>query len=508
MKANLQVSTKQGTVEGLFDSQIRVREFYGVPFAQPPVRELRWKAPQPPIPWMGVRKCDRPGPWSVQRPTEDDGGSRLLCYGPEYFIPHNAEISEDCLYLNVWTPADADPNSKLPVYVIIHGGGFIGGSGAVSILNGKRLASEGIVVVTINYRLGAFCFLTHSLLAAEDPGGHCCNYAFLDQIAALRWVQENIAAFGGDPNRVTVGGESGGAMSTSILCQTPLAKGLFAQAVAQSGALHNPHSYFEPVTPTEAAVPIQAALEAAGIHTLEEMRAAPAEALLNLPITWQPTCDDYLWMHDSVAHYRPIPLLLGSNSDEGWLFKSLDLMVKGVAEQTPEAENLMRTILADTTRKHYGSNAEAAENAYLSTNESAFMAANREYGDRCFGYPMRYWANCHTATQRQPVYLYYYDRAVPGIPYGAFHTAELEYFYDNQHCTPALWEFTDRLLCKTMKQYLLNFVKTGDPNGLGLPQWRTVAEAPEDAMELGEHIGMIPYPRTEAFAILEKHFGK
>lgn len=314
----MKVHTRNGWIQGTTSDEIAV--FKGIPYAQPPIGELRWKAPQPVQDWDGIRDGSVFGNASIQPVLQIPGVKAV-----------EEPVSEDCLYLNVWAPADAIiEGRKLPVLMIIHGGGFQAFSGAYDILQGEELARQGIVVVTINYRLGVMGFLTHPLLSQEDPHGVSGNYGILDQIEALKWVRKNIAAFGGDPDKITVSGESAGAFSVSILCMSPLAKGLFRAATAQSGGFFDKKGAIYELYSLRQAEAVFA--ERIAGKSAEELRAMSAEELMErtAPIAMaylKPVVDGYVFPAEAkelfcAGKFCDVPLLLGSNCDDGAQFCS------------------------------------------------------------------------------------------------------------------------------------------------------------------------------------------
>ena len=410
----------------------------GLPFAAPPVGNLRWAPPAPPAAWAGVRDASH---------TSADCRQGLNLNGlgpwtPEYMPA--GPISEDCLYLNVWAPGGKRHN--LPVMVWIHGGAFTGGSGAVPIYNGAALASHGVIVVTINYRLGVYGFLAHPDLRRE--AGTTGDYGLLDQIAALRWVQANIAAFGGDPNRVTVAGQSAGAMSVHDLLSSPLASGLFQQAIAESGSGIN-----KPATPGA-----EAEAHGQALGTIAELRALTPEALeARAQGPWGPVQDAQVLPDDK--NRNNVPMLTGMTANETSSSSFFD-------PHQPTADEFKATV--ETT---FGPLAAEALTLYLPADtQSSREALARDRGLAA----MDLWAENRLANGGKPVHAYLWTHIEPGpeaARYKAFHSSEIPYVFGTLDAAPRPFTQADRKLSRQAMAYWLNFIKTGDPNGSGLPKW-------------------------------------
>lgn len=483
LDANLPtVKIANGTLEGVSSSGINI--FKGIPYAQPPVAELRWKAPQPVKSWDGIRKADQFGPRAMQKALFGDMSFR------------SNGVSEDCLYLNVWTPAKSS-TEKLPVLVYYYGGGFMAGDGSELRYDGESMSRKGIVSVTVNYRLGIFGFFAHPELSKESSYHGSGNYALLDQNAALKWVQQNIAAFGGDPKRVTIAGESAGSISVSAQMASPLSKNLIAGAIGESGAMINPT--LAPVTLAEgeqAGVKFAAKINAA---SLADLRAIPAEKLLDeasqkdVP-RFTSTVDGYFYPKLPVELYAAgeqahVPLLVGWNSEE-MNFR----MVMGANEPTPE--NYLKAL-----QTLYGDKANEALKYYPgSTNDEVKLSATALAGDRFIAYSTWKWYDLCFQTGKSPVYRYLYERprpamrpemgnAVAGLAggvikdsgantpkmpaaTGAVHSAEIEYALGNLPTNRVYdWQPEDYKVSAIMQEFFANFIKTGNPNGIGLPAW-------------------------------------
>jgi para-nitrobenzyl esterase len=434
-------------VSGVAGSMSEVRVYKGIPFAAPPVALLRWRAPQPAPHWEGVRKAEQFGPACLPN------GSANTSPAP----------SEDCLYLNVWTAAKS-ASEKRSVMVWIYGGAFNVGSGAQPDYDGDALAKKGVVVVTFNYRLGAFGFFAHPELTKESDRNASGKYGLMDQLAALQWVQRNIAAFGGDPKKVTIFGESAGSMSVSDLVASPQAKGLFVRAIGESGAWMG-LSIVPMRTLADAEQAGVKAAEDLNARSLAELRLVPAEALGKLVRGTGAVTDGWVLPQDPTKIYalgkqNPVPVLVGSNKDEGTFFL-----------QAATAQRFTAQI-----RGRFGDLADAFLKLYpAGTDEEATASQLAAFRDEA-GWAMRNWARTQMKTAKTKAYLYYFIHEPPAAPNGkgprrrgATHTAEIPYVFENQGTRP--WTDVDKQLAQTMSSYWVNFAMTGDPNGSGLPQW-------------------------------------
>jgi para-nitrobenzyl esterase len=468
------VAVEQGTLQGT--SRQSVVAFLGVPFAAPPLGDLRWRPPAKPVAWTGVRKADHFG---------------ASCYQPfpaPSFGPYTKEFtdtpapSEDCLFLNVWAPPK---KGTYPVLVWIHGGGFGGGSGAVPIYDGANLAAKGAVVVTINYRVGPFGFLAHPALSAEDPHHASGNYGLLDQIAALKWVRKNIARFGGDPAKVTIAGQSAGAASVNDLLVSPLAAGLFSRAISESG------SGMGVDAPPLAAAEQEGIKFAAyvGASSAGGLRALPAEKIQSavyLPIAgpvpdtmprirFRPVLDGYVMTRDATDPAAPstskAPLLTGFTADEA-------------SDQAPKT----RDALINDVRARFGTHADSILALYPHASEAEAAASAKLLARDRYLASLVLWTNSRRATSGDPVYRYEFTQPVPvtqGPSFGAFHTAEVPYLFGNLDTSWRPYDATDRRVAGLVQSYWLNFARTGNPNGNGLPQWPAVNGKSDEVFKLG-----------------------
>ncbi len=447
-----------------------VRSFKGLPYASPPVQHLRWKPPQPVEKWSGTRDANAFGPNAPQRILFDD------------IDPFQIGVSEDCLYLNAWTPAQ--PNENLPVLFWIHGGGFAVGSGSEPRYDGAKLAQKGVVVITVNSRLNALGFLAHPALTTET--GSSGNFALLDLIAALHWVKTNITQLGGNPNAVTIAGESAGAMFVSLLMSSPLAKGLFHRAIGQSGAwFPSPERPMRNLVEAE-----QQGLEFAaklGAKSVKELRAAPVEKILdaNPGLGFWPITDGQVIPTHPPEIYRKgqqsdVPLLAGWNKDEGYNF---DVSSWGDFKGKPFKEIVSAL---------FPSEAQLVLNHYASPRDLG--------GDLVINHSTWAWIESHRKTATSDIFRYRFDRAPKtpkgwfpeGANAGAFHSCEILYMFNNLNAFPWLVDKHDQEIADLMSGYWLNFIKSGNPNGSNLPQWPSYREEIRPVMVLDTKHQVIP----------------
>lgn len=479
-----------------------VRSFKGIPYAAPPVGDLRWKPPVAVKAWDGVREAAVWGPRCVQ-------SDRL---GP--LDPANNRMDEDCLYLNIWTPAQAG-QSPLPVMVWIHGGSNTNGSASQPEYDGASVARSGVLMVSINYRLDIFGFLAHPELTAESATRSSGNYGLLDQIAALQWVQRNIAAFGGDPGNVTVFGESAGAIDISLLMASPLAKGLFARAIGESGSALSRVPGFGPKLLQSGEADGVKLAQSVGAGSLKDLRAKPAlellAAVLKAPITYGLGVVDghVVPEHPALIYakggHQDIPLLVGANADEGSLF-ALRMKIPQNGQAFGDFLGSVFQGAADKALAVYppGPSPESTQAAFVSL-----------MGDALISYASWSWAETAAATKRSAVYRYYFTRRPPGAPErslyplaapGVYHFAEIAYVFNNFGLRKEWgWQDVDRALGKAMSTYWTNFAKTGNPNGTGLAQWDAFKPAGAGkVMELGAFIGMRDEPHRTRYQFFDQ----
>lgn len=495
------VHTGAGSLQGTLSPNGKVAIFKGIPFAAPPVGNLRWAPPAPVQPWNGVRSATAFGASCMQSEHTAD----MLPWTMEYLDQNRT--SEDCLYLNVWTPK-VSPTEKLPVVVFIHGGAFTEGSGAVPIYDGTHLAEKGLVIVTINYRLGIFGFFAHPELTAESPHHSSGNYGLMDQIAALAWVQENISNFGGDPGRVMIWGQSAGAFSVKALLNSPIAVGLFQRAMADSGIGSSGIPQ-----PTLAAAE-QSGTQFAATHNaanLAALRAIPADQLLAQP--GQPAMRlDVIqdgWVLPSAAQTatakKPISnvsVITGYQANDGMLFSP---PLHAMSDYTALLKRMYGEFAPEFEKLYPAKDLEEAKKMLIESTRDRERVS------------MFLWAVQREQDTDRPVFTYYFDRAIPWPQhpeFGAFHSGELPYFFLNLSLMNRPWTAADRILARDCAQYLKNFASTGNPNGAqdpkappsGLPQWDGVHAESPSIMELGVHRGSMPLASKARIEFWTRYF--
>ena len=474
------VKIANGTIEGTIE-QSGVLSFKGIPFAAPPVGDRRWKEPQPVMNWKGTRDAKQFGANGMQYAVFGDMGFRTN------------GMSEDCLYLNVWSPAGA--KKGLPVLVYFYGGGFVAGDGSEARYDGESMATKGIVAVTVNYRLGVFGFMAHPELTRESPHKSSGNYGLMDQHAALVWVQKNITAFGGDPKRVTIAGESAGSVSVSAQMASPLSKNLIAGAIGESGSLLGTLPAIPLSKAEQVGVEFATAVKA---NSLADLRAMPAQQILDSSkkfgaFRFSLSVDSYFFPKSPYAIFEAgeqahVPLLVGWNSEE---MNSRAVM----GNEKPTKENFTKAV-----QKLYKEKSEEVLKLYnAATHEEVEQIATQLASDRFIGYSTWKWADIQSKTGGKPVYRYLFSRprpimvasmgnATPGLAggvvkdapaapkapaaKGAVHSAEIEYAMGNLFSNKVYaWTPDDYKVSKIMQDYFANFIKTGNPNGSGLPRW-------------------------------------
>ena len=498
----LTVVTDRGSIQGSLTSDGQVRAFLGIPYAAPPVGPLRWKPPQPAASWSGVRAATSFGPRCMQTHLFTD------------MVFRDSGPSEDCLTLNVWAPAEKN-SAALPVMVWIHGGGFAEGGSSEPRQDGEHLARRGVIVVSMNYRLGIFGFFALSSLAAESPQHAAGNYGLMDQAAALEWVRRNIAAFGGDPARVTIFGESAGSISVSAQMASPRAKGLFAGAIGESGgALTGPGLTFPSFSASEQRCQ-QFAESALKNSNLDFLRSVSAADLLKAASTvthsediFWPNIDGDFFRESVAATYAAgnqahVPLLAGWNKDEGDL---ADLGQSG--KPTPESVRAIAT-------GRFGAGAPDFLKVYAATNDAEALRVSEDFaGDHFIAYATWEWIEAQVKTGNAPVYRYGFDLGSPGDPFhpaaiGAFHSDDIEYVFGTLDSRQgAQWRPEDRKLSELMQTYWTNFAKTSDPNGAGLPVWPTYNPAGEwQVMHLNTNSAARPDQHRDRYLFLQQVWG-
>ncbi|MGD0192121.1 MAG: carboxylesterase family protein [Rhizomicrobium sp.] len=479
--------TDAGLVRGVRDGAITV--YKTIPYAAPPIASLRWREPQPVTPWRGVRAATTFAPACMQTGVSMPGETP-------------PKVSEDCLYLNVWTPAHTS-SARLPVIVWIYGGGFFNGSASMPLYWGDRFARKGVVFVTVGYRVGPFGFLALPELTAESPHHSSGNYAFLDQIAALNWVQRNIAAFGGDPARVTIAGQSAGAASVSVLMASPLAAGLFQRAIGESGGMFEPMQLAPNYQLSNAEHDGEGYAASLGVHSLVELRALPADMLLKGkagPIS-HPVMDPYVLPQSPYDAFvagkqNDVPILVGSNADEA---RSLVAHLDAVKASSFAAD----------IAKAWGPLPPQLLAAYpYVTDEEAKKARLAFERDLRFGWDDWAWARLEAMTGHNNVFYYRFAHTPPfprGSVYegwGPSHFSELWYTFDHLDQEKWAWTKSDRKLADVMSTYWANFASTGNPNGAGLPDWPQFTSADPRVLNLDDTIttsGVANLPSLQVF---------
>lgn len=479
-----QIEIEDGTLQGAVENDLYV--YKGVPFAAPPVEDLRWKAPQPVEKWEGVKQVTEfaPSPYQGGNPP--------------------AGKSEDCLYLNVWTPAKSG-DDKLPVMVWIYGGGFGGGTTADPVCSGVELAKKGVVVVAVAYRVGLLGFLAHPELSNESINNISGNYGLLDQIAGLKWVQNNIAAFGGDPTKVTIFGESAGGISVSMLCASPLAKGLFQRAISQSGGS------FGPTRPTtypgenmktliQAEADGEAYVQRTGASSITELRKVSADSLpgsRGWPIVDGYVIPDVQTKLYEEGKYNDVPVMIGYNSDEGASFSR---------EKTREE------YIENVTRR-YGKFADTLIAAYPPGEIGVAKTARDLSRDAAFGWQTWIWARLQSQTGDSKVFYYYFDKHPdypedsPRYGYGSPHGQDVAYAFMTLNTQkPDFLTQSDLDLSEIMGTYWTNFAKYGDPNGEGVPEWPAFSDANSKVMYLDANPHIAPVPSEKSMKVLDSYF--
>lgn len=483
------VPVEGGAVTGVPGRDPSITTFKGIPFAAPPVGDLRWRQPKPVISWKGVRKSGEFGSSCIQTIHNE-----LKPWTYE-FMTHN-QISEDCLYLNVWTPAQS-ATEKRPVYVYVYGGAFNSGSAAVPLYDGEGLAKKGLVVVTFNYRVGVLGFLALPELTRESPHHASGNYGLLDQIAALRWVQANISHFGGDPTRVTVGGQSAGSISVHDLTASPLAKGLFKGAIMESGGstVGRMGIRIGPKTLAEAEADGGKFMHAHGAATLAQLRATPWQKLTSVEpgLRFVPIVDGYLLPAPVATVFaegrqNDVVSLTGINSGE----------LQGLAG--PQATPTTVAAYQQEAKKRFGNRAGEFLKLYPAATEGQVKSALQESARDGNVTALYLWARVRAKTSKTPVYEYLWNHALPGPDaprYGAFHSSELPYVLNTLNMSHRPFTRQDQEIADLMSSYWANFATHGDPNGRGVAHWQPVGNQPE-VMEVGNDFKQVPAAGSQA----------
>jgi para-nitrobenzyl esterase len=479
-----------GTVQGVANGTIV--SFKGVPFAAPPTLDNRWQPPRPVINWSGIKQADTFAPGCMQDPA------MAVMFGAP------PKVKEDCLYLNVWTPART-AKERLPVMVWIYGGAFAAGMTSIPLYDGTHLAQKGVVLVSIAYRVGPFGFLATPQLSQEGKGAG--NYGLLDMIAALQWVRKNIEAFGGDPTRVTIFGESAGGFAVSMLCASPLAKGLFQRAISESGGYFQPPKYAneggQNGLPTKLAEKQgEQFLSSLGTTDVKAARTLSAELIQReagpaLAARFWPVYDGYVLPGDlyeayQASRFNDTPVLIGTNSDEGALFARA-----GVTTTSFGAE----------VRDGYEGKASVILAAYPNGNDTEAATSSKNlFRDTAFAWPTWAWARLQSRVSKNPAYVYYFDHRTQLNPDGATHGAEMSYVFGNLGTRMGPPSAADVALSERMMNYWVEFAKNGEPNGAGLPTWPPFNENTQQVMYFDGTIGPRAIPNLPQLQALNDYY--
>ncbi len=479
------VKVQDGLLQGKYENGLTV--YLGIPFAAPPVGDLRWRAPQTAAKWDGVKQTIKFAPAPIQ------------AWGSQ------SDKSEDCLYLNVWTPTKS-AGDKIPVLVWIYGGGFNGGSTSDPTYSGEKLAKKGVVLVSIAYRVGQLGFMASPELSTESPNHVSGNYGLLDMIAGLKWVKKNIAAFGGDPNKVTIFGESAGGIAVSMLCVSPLAKGLFEGAISESGGSFGPPR--KTTYPGEnmklladAEKEGEAYLNKAGVSSISELRKINANKLPPLKGLAWPIIDGWVIPDDQYKLYEAgkfndTPILVGYNSDEGASFsppKTIEDYITSV-------------------KKRFGPFAEKLLKAYPPGNGKVAKTARDLMRDAAFGWHTWSWAKLESNLGKSKVFYYHFDqhpdypKDSPRYGYGSPHGQDVGYVFQHLNTNDTLISKSDFNISDAMSTYWTNFAKYGDPNGEGVPEWKTFSDKNLVVMYFSQTPHMSSVPGEKSLEVLDAYF--
>jgi para-nitrobenzyl esterase len=479
------VKVEEGLLQGTIEGGLTV--YKGVPFAAPPVGDLRWRAPQPAVKWEGIHQAAKFAPAPMQSWGSASGKS------------------EDCLYLNIWAPAKS-AGKKIPVFVWIYGGGFNGGSTSDPTSSGENLAKKGVVLVSIAYRVGQLGFMAHPELSAESPNHVSGNYGLLDMIAGLKWIKKNIAVFGGDPNKVTIFGESAGAIAVSMLCASPLSKGLFQGAISESGGSFGPSrsTTYPGENMKRLADAEQAGLgyaKTAGVSSIAELRKIDADKLPAVRGLAWPIIDGWVIPDDQYKLYEAgkfndTPILVGYNSDEGASFSP---------PKTPED-------YINGVKTRYGKFADDLIKAYPVDSKSVPKTARDLARDAAFGWHTWSWARLESRIGKSKVFVYYFDqhpdypKDSPRYGYGSPHGQDVAYVFEHVDASNPQTTKTDIKISEAMATYWTNFAKYGNPNGHGVPEWKPFSDDNPAVMYFNQTPHMGPVPSANSLKVLDSYF--
>ena len=494
------ISVQQGDITGVYNEDRSVEVYAGIPYAKAPVGELRWKEPVAPDGWDGVRACDHFAPKSMQSENSSlwDSLVMLVIYNEfNWFDPYDnyrEAMSEDSLYVNVWKP-EGDV-SDCPVIFFIHGGSLQTGAPSYDQYNGEAFAKRGIVFVDFGYRLNVFGYYSDEALAAESPNGTTGNYGLLDQIAALKWVHDNIEAFGGDADNITIAGESAGASSVNAICVSPLTEGLFRRAVAESSGIvaNEPYHTFRPYE--EALAMKQTVYDAFGASSIDDLRADDAKKLVTAAGEYNSmTVDGY-----AIAEQPALTYQKGMNHEEALLngFNGMEADVFTILGTSVTKDNY-----EEIMTMQIGDGAPGAIELYPASDDPKEQY-NKVMSAAWFAYSHQVWSR-YMATEGRPVYEYWFTRENKGL--SCNHAGELPYFYGNLDTQAQNYTDWDYELSDTIMDYIENFARTGDPNGDGLPQWPDFSEDETKVLEFGDEIAMSTDPYLDLYEVLDEAQG-
>jgi para-nitrobenzyl esterase len=475
------IKTQNGLVSGYKNGEITI--FKGIPFAAPPLGDLRWKAPKPVKNWTGTLKCDKFSASPMQ------SNPKPFMMWTEEFITPPENLSEDCLYLNIWTPMKS-AKEKLPVFVWIYGGGFNSGSAACAVYDGEEMAKKGIIFISINYRVGVLGFLAHPELTNESAEKVSGNYGLLDQVEALKWINKNIAAFGGDPQKVTIAGQSAGSMSVCALVSSPLTKGLFRGAIAQSGGILSNFMNRSFADAEKAGV---AFMEKMKVKSISDLRKLTPAELIAAGGNFSPVADGYMTPKDVFAAYSA-GQFNDVNMMAGWVTGDGSLM--GEQKMNPEKYKQQAT-------ERYADKAEEYLKLFPGNTDEQVAASLKLQGLMQFAaMPAYKWA----LFNKSKAYIYQFSHVPvdnPGFPnYGAFHTSEVPFALHTLHLWKRPWRDIDYTVETTMNNYWVNFIKNGNPNGTDVPEWKAYDKISGNIMEIGDQSKLIPGLYKKEFEFL------
>ena len=504
------VHVNEGDLTGVYNADKSVAVYAGIPYAKPPVNELRFKEPEDPEKWSGVKACDEFAPMAMQSRNSSlyNSLSDILArheyqmkIGDEYIEP----MSEDCLYLNVFVP-EGYKGEKLPVILYIHGGSLTGGQSSYSEYRGEDLAKRGVIFVSCAYRVNVFGYYAADDLIKESPNGTTGDYGLLDQIQALKWVRNNIANFGGDPDQITIAGESAGSSSVNAMCASPLTEGMFNYAIGESSGIlaYKPYHTFRNID--EALTEGNKVRDEMGVQTSEELRKIPAEKLVKTTSKQNAmTVDGYALPEMPYKTYER-----GANHEKAFLngynAKEADVFLldkKATAENYVE---LLSTALGDFAPKMAepvpANTPQRDKHVFIDALGDAKGALDIAYSAIWFSYSHYLW-NKYLVAEGRPTYEYYFTKDNNSI--NNYHAGELPYAYGNLWRHPGLYDDSDYKLSDLMQQYWVNFVKTGNPNGPGLPEWDSLSADQQKLLKLDSTVEMVDDPNAELYKVIDGH---